>query len=105
MKKLITLLLVSVLMFSFAITSYSCIGGGLLPNIVTEVEPGSIGDVDLSGHLNLSDVSLMMKYIAGWDLSDRRCDMALSDVNQDNVINLSDPAHFMKFLSGWSYNY
>lgn len=63
------------------------------------------GDVNVDGKYNLFDVSMLMKYIAGWDLSgvaDEEHFEMNGDVNGDGNVNLGDAAWFMKCYAWWS---
>jgi len=57
------------------------------------------GDVNRSGHLNLSDVSSMLKFIAKWDID--VCDAAI-DLNWDSKNTLADVSLLLKKISGWN---
>ena len=56
------------------------------------------GDANLDGRLNLSDCSLILKYIAKWDVE---INHDLSDVNDDGKINLSDASLILKYIAKW----
>lgn len=55
-----------------------------------------LGDADGNGVLNLSDVSLILKKIAGWTVTVK--DQA--DYNLDGKLNLSDAARILRKLAG-----
>lgn len=57
------------------------------------------GDCDRNGSLALSDVSAMLKHIAGWSV-DICTDAA--DVNDDGTRTLADVTLLLKKLSGWN---
>jgi len=68
-------------------------------NVVLEnITPSLMGDTTSDCRLNLLDVSLMMKYAAGWDV---KCDTVSADVTGDGKINLMDVMNLMKYLVGW----
>ena len=48
------------------------------------------GDANLDGRLNLSDCSLILKYIAKWDMTGWTFSEENADVNGDGRINVSD---------------
>lgn len=56
------------------------------------------GDVNDDTKVNLSDVSLMLKHIAGWEVS---IDPFAADVNGDYKINLTDVSAVLKHIAGW----
>lgn len=56
------------------------------------------GDVNTDTKVNLSDVSLMLKHIAGWSIE---LDTYAADVNDDEKINLSDVSLVLKHIAGW----
>ena len=56
------------------------------------------GDVNTNTIINLSDVSLLLKYIAKWDVE---INHDLSDVNDDGKINLSDASLILKYIAKW----
>ena len=56
------------------------------------------GDVTGDGKINLMDVSLVMKYIARWDV--QMNDVA-ADVTGDGKINLMDVSLIMKYIAKW----
>ena len=56
------------------------------------------GDNTSDGKLNLSDVSVMLKYIAKWDVA---VDEVCCDVNADKSINLTDVTTMLKKVAGW----
>ena len=56
------------------------------------------GDVNTDTKVNLTDASLMLKHIAGWDVA---LDPFAADVNADYKINLSDVSLVLKHIAGW----
>lgn len=58
------------------------------------------GDVNYDGSVNLSDVTLVLKLIAKWNIMFSSTDNA--DVNKDGFINLSDVTLIMKYIAGWN---
>ncbi|MBQ7828462.1 MAG: dockerin type I repeat-containing protein, partial [Clostridia bacterium] len=66
-------------------------------------EGGSVGvlvsgDASMDGSINLTDVSTMLKQIAGWTVT---VDTAAADVDNTGKINLSDVSTVLKFIAGW----
>ena len=56
------------------------------------------GDADMNGELDLRDVTVMRRYLAGgWDVEP---DFDHADVNWDGVVNLRDVALLRRFLAG-----
>ena len=62
---------------------------------VSSCEPG---DVNGDDRLNNKDASLLMKYLAGWDVSVIE---ATLDNNNDGNVNNKDASNLMKYLAGW----
>lgn len=65
------------------------------------VDPGDFGDPNGDGHINVSDVSLIMKYIAKWDLSDKTFIEDAADVTHDEKIDLYDTSKLLKYIAKW----
>ena len=57
-----------------------------------------IGDVNGDGKINGKDATLLMKYLAEWDVT---IDKSTSDVNKDGKINGKDATLLMKYLAEW----
>ena len=57
-----------------------------------------LGDVNVDGKVNLSDISAMLKKIAAWDVE--LSDVA-SDTNGDGNTNLSDVSLALQYIAGW----
>lgn len=79
----------------------------LEPDITTTVTPDPDpepkpepvrGDANGDGRLNLADVTLVMKYIAEWDVS---LDTDLADVNGNGRIGIDDVSMMLKLIAGW----
>ena len=69
-------------------------------------------EVDLSGTtlcmdangddiINISDVSVILKYIAGWKTKYFTFDSHRADVNHDGIINIEDAQIILKYLAEW----
>ncbi len=56
------------------------------------------GDVNKDGKVSLTDVSLMLKCIAKWDVE---IDNRISDINNDGKINISDASIMLKVIANW----
>ena len=59
------------------------------------------GDTNGDGSINLSDVSAILKKLAGWDAV---VHVPAIDVNLDNKENLGDASHLLKYLAKWDVN-
>lgn len=59
------------------------------------------GDTNGDGKINLSDVSTLLKKIAGWEVS---LDVTAGDVNVDAKTNLTDASNILKKIAGWRVN-
>ncbi|MBE6708761.1 MAG: hypothetical protein E7578_05920 [Ruminococcaceae bacterium] len=56
------------------------------------------GDVNRDGKVNLTDVSLMLKYIAKWDVT---IIYYIADINGDDKVNLNDVTLVLQKIAGW----
>ncbi len=92
-KKVFAFMLALAMIFSFATE--------VCGRIISPVDPGDLGDPDGNGKRNLSDVSIMLKYIAKWDLSEHTFIEEAADVTCDGKINLHDASKMLMFLAGW----
>lgn len=72
------------------------------PEVSLPLEEISIGDVNGDFACNLSDVSLILKYIAKWD--NISIVTRAADVNEDGVISLLDASLLLKQIAGWKKN-
>lgn len=54
------------------------------------------GDADTNSKTNLGDVSLILKYIAKWDVT-----LDTDAATVDGKINLADVALTLKYIAGW----
>ena len=59
---------------------------------------GIIGDADDNGRVNLNDVSLMLKYVAKWNVE---IDEDAADTDGDGRVNISDVSYVLKKVAGW----
>ena len=57
-----------------------------------------LGDIDGTGEVDLSDVNVISKYLAGWD---EDVNEAALDVNGDGVVNLKDLVLLSQYVAGW----
>ena len=65
-----------------------------------EVEPSYIpGDISGDGRVNNSDVILLRRYLAGWNVT---VNEDACDINKDGRINNTDVIYFARHLAGWS---
>ncbi len=60
-----------------------------------------IGDVDGDGEIGLSDLTLLAKAVAGWELGDPYR-AACADCDGDGNVELNDIVILAKFIAGWS---
>ncbi len=56
------------------------------------------GDVTGEGKINLADVSLILKYIAKWDVE---LNTSAADVTADGKVNLADVSLLLKYIAKW----
>ena len=57
------------------------------------------GDTNKDGRINLSDVAMMLKHIAKWDMN---ISLAAADTAVNGKINLADVASLLKWIAGWN---
>ena len=57
------------------------------------------GDTNADGSVNLSDVSLLLQYIANWNVT---VNEFTADTNGDTKINLSDVTLLLQYIAGWN---
>jgi len=57
-----------------------------------------MGDVSGDGKVTLSDVSMILKYIAKWEVT---IDPAIADVTGNGTINLTDVSRILKYVAKW----
>ena len=72
------------------------------PNPGVEPEPGPLskwGDANRDGKVNLIDVSLMLKYIAGWNV---KLYEKISDLSGNGRVDLIDVSDTLKIIAGWN---
>ncbi|MBE6708867.1 MAG: hypothetical protein E7578_06455 [Ruminococcaceae bacterium] len=98
MKKVFIFMLLLAIIFSFATAVFAY---GLEITIKTDVDPGAPGDPTGDGRINLSDISIIMKYIAKWDISKYTFIEDAADVTHDGKIDLHDVSKILKYLARW----
>lgn len=57
------------------------------------------GDANCDGMVSLADASLILKYIAKWDVTPS---IEASDVNKDGIVNLADVSLILKYIAKWN---
>ncbi|MBQ7827907.1 MAG: dockerin type I repeat-containing protein, partial [Clostridia bacterium] len=72
--------------------------GAILANGSVSAGVHVYGDTNSDGKINLSDVSSLLKKIAGWEVS---LDGTACDVNLDEKTNLTDASNILKKIAGW----
>ncbi len=71
------------------------------PYVIIEVEsndPYTPGDVTGDGKINLTDVSLILKHIAKWEVT---LNTDAADVTVDDKVNLADVSLILKYIAKW----
>ena len=64
-----------------------------------DAEPDiNYGDSNGDGDVNLSDVTLLLRYMLGWNVD---ADVSAADVNGDGNITLRDATLLLQFIAGW----
>lgn len=73
----------------------------ILNEYLENVDPTALlkGDATGDGYINLSDVTVMLKSVAGWE--NAGCDITAADTNGDGTVNLADVTLAMKYIAGW----
>lgn len=56
------------------------------------------GDADGDGKVKLADVSVMLKYIAKWDVE---MDSSNADVTGDGKVSMTDVSLLLQYIAGW----
>ena len=56
------------------------------------------GDTNGTGEVDMEDVSILAKYLAGWDIT---VNEAALDVSGDGVVNLFDVVLLAQFVAKW----
>ncbi len=74
-------------------TAYSRIA-----TITVQSRPQVIGDLDGDGEANMKDVTLLKRYLAGWDVEIRT---DCIDLNGDGECNMKDVTLLKRYLAGW----
>ena len=82
MRKILALILTATMLFAMVLP---CFAAGA----------PTFGDVNTDGVANSKDLTRLMKFIAGEDVSVRN-----ADVNYDNVLNSKDLTRLMKYIAG-----
>jgi len=87
MKRILSIILASVMLLSCMI----------IPSFAEEY---NLWDTNGDGKYNLADVSMLLKYLARWDLGSERMERIrmTGDVNEDGIINMADAAYYLKTL-------
>lgn len=62
------------------------------------VEDLKTGDLNDDLNINLSDITLLSQYVAGWEV---QCKETALDVNGDEAVNLVDLVHLARYVAGW----
>lgn len=70
--------------------------------VVEEFTVIFMGNADKNDIINISDASMMLKLIAGWDVD---ADSVAADVNGDGVVNLSDVTLMLQKVAGWDVEF
>ncbi|MBQ9919577.1 MAG: hypothetical protein IJO49_01990, partial [Clostridia bacterium] len=65
---------------------------------LSQILAGLHGDSDANGEVDIEDVSVLSKYLAGWDVD---CNEAALDVSGDGVVNLFDLVYLSQYVAGW----
>jgi hypothetical protein len=81
---------------------------GLLPNIQTLIDANEAykefatdfvaGDIDGDNNVDLMDVNMLAKYLAGWDVT---VNEKVLDVKGDSIVNLKDLVLLAQYVAGW----
>ncbi len=85
MKKFLSIILTA-LMFIFAITFASC------------VETVKYGDINGDSEINIADAILIAQYLASWEID---IDMSAADCNCDSKVDIKDAVLMAQYLAKW----
>jgi len=66
---------------------------------MTQVWNFNLGDINGDGKYNLTDVSLVLKFVAKWDMPQYFRDAC--DVNGDGRVNGMDASYYLKWVAKW----
>lgn len=81
-----------------AVTTSPDAQGNLIDYKLPAYYAADAGDVNGDGKLNLKDASLLMKYIAKWDVT---VDMTHADFDENGKVNVTDVSKALKRIAGW----
>lgn len=87
--------------------SYNCIqlGNKLIfilegsRNTPERLSDDIVGDINRDGEITIKDLSMLKRYLAGWNVS---INESVADVNGDGTINVKDNAAIKRYLAGWN---
>ena len=72
--------------------------------VATAEEKINYGDVySPDGKIDILDVVAILKYIAGWNLTEREFNFVAADVNCDGVVNIADAIKLLQYIAGWGW--
>lgn len=63
------------------------------------------GDADGNSKINLGDVSLILKYIAKWEIAEGTFNSVNADVDCNSKINLADVSMILKYIAKWDVTF
>ncbi len=63
--------------------------------------PVIIGDIDGNGIIEVDDLMLMQKKVAGWDISKTTYNEKAADIDKDGNVDVDDLVILQKIVAGW----
>lgn len=69
-----------------------------IPYVILNSGDPVMGDVTYDGKVALADVSLILKYVAGWNVT---VELSQAEVTGDGKVNLSDVTRILQYIAGW----
>lgn len=78
---------------------YTCNTCGKTENVV--VPKILYGDANLDGKVTINDASIILQYIAKWDLSDKAFSLVNADTDASGKIVLQDVSLLLKYIAKW----
>lgn len=58
-----------------------------------------LGDSNDDGKINTTDVVIILRHLAGWELAD--VDIVAADITGDGKVNTTDAVVILRYLAGW----
>lgn len=89
MKKFIIITMVIAMLFALAVTNISAI---------PEEEAVYLGNSNADNYIDIKDVTLIQKYVAGY-INDDEIDLVAADVNEDGEVTVEDARDIQQYIA------